>query len=367
MSNPIRVRIGPERVVMREALQPFMFHTREGRTAVVGQMPVPLGTVFPGVWATAVSDDGGQTWHDWRRPNIPGGSPFHEGCATQLRDGTIMLLQWSARGPETGGVWIAKRWESRDNWESVAGSFDSRVHLPQAKGGFDDDGHPVPDVFLHRTLLELPGGDLLLTAYCWFEGDDTPSTYRPSMKKFRTVLLRSSDRGQNFSFVTTVAADPTVGEEAFNEPVLERVTRGPHAGRLVVLMRTGSNKTFKHCPIYESHSDDEGGTWSAPRALEFGNVDPDLIETESGLLVASYGWRSWESRQPLDNPDVAKDIGPRHGNYLAFSRDGGETWSDAAQVNHEPSTCYTCVREVAPNRLLFVYDKGDAWQHKWKK
>jgi len=47
--------------------------------------------------------------------------------------------------------------------------------------------------FLHRSLIELPNGDLLLTAYGWFQGDEHAFTYRSSMKRFRTILLRSSD------------------------------------------------------------------------------------------------------------------------------------------------------------------------------
>jgi hypothetical protein len=361
MHNP-KLVIGPEVVIMPDALQPFLIRTRGGRIVVTGQLPVPLGTPFPGVWGTMVSDDGGQSWHD---PGIPGGSPFHEGCATQLSDGTILLLQWSARGPDSDGNWIATLWESRDEWRTLQGPFDARLHLPDAKGGFDDDGHPVPEVFLHRGLLTLPSDDLLLAAYGWFHSDDTPSTYRPSMKKFRVILLRSADRGRHWTLVSTVAVDPTVGEEGFNEPVLRRLTKGPRAGRLIVLLRTGSNKTFPHCPLYQTESDDQGETWSKPHPLPFGNVDPDLIELHDGTLVASFGWRTWQSRVHL-NAQPPKEIGPEHGNYLAFSFDQGDTWPQVVRVNHEPSSCYTCVVEVAPQRLLFVYDKGDAWQHIWK-
>lgn len=363
--NPIRVHIGPERIVLREGLQPFLFQTQAGRLVVLAQMPVPLGTQFPGVWGTMVSDDHGESWRAWTQEGIPGGSPFHEGCATQLRDGTILLLQWSARGPEPGGVWISKLWESRDNWESVQGPFDARMVLPEAKGGFDDEGHPVPEVFLHRSLIEMPDGTLLLVAYGWFHGDDTPSTYRPSMKKFRTLLLRSADRGRNWSLVSTVAADPTMGEEGYNEPVLVRVSRGPRAGRLIVHLRTGSNKTFKHCPIYQAESDDQGRTWTKPHALAWGNVDPDLIEMADGTLVASYGLRTWESRVHL-GAHPPKELGAGHGNWLAFSRDSGETWEPPIQITKEPSSCYTTVREVSPGRLIYVYDIGDAWQHVWK-
>jgi hypothetical protein len=146
--------------------------------------------------------------------------------------------------------------------------------------------------------------------------------------------------------------------------VLVRLTKGSHAGRLIALLRTGSNKTFAHNPIYQTESDDEGMTWSVPHPLGFENVDPDLIEMKNGVLVASCGWRTMESRVNLTSEP--KRIGAGHGNYLAFSHDGGESWTDVTQVTDTPSSCYTTVREIEPGKLLLVYDIGDWWQHVWQ-
>ena len=60
-----------------------------------------------------------------------------------------------------------------------------------------------------------------------------------------------------------------------------------------------------------------------------------------------------------------KTLGSGHGNYIALSYDQGETWTRETQVTDAPSTCYPCLCETAPNRLLMVYDVGDAWQHVW--
>lgn len=360
----LSLTIGPARRILPDAQQPFLLQARGGRLLLTGQLPAPAGTPFPGPWAAMVSDDAGQSWRRWQQPEIPGGSPFHEGCGAPLADGTFLLLSWSARGPSATGAWVAQRWESRDDLASFQGPYPARLHLPQAKGGFDDDGNPVPEVFLHRSLLQLPGGDLLLTAYGWFHGDDTPSTYRPSMRKLRSLLLRSSDGGANWSLASTIAVDPAVGEEGFNEPALVRLSRGPRAGRLIAHLRTGSNKTYPRNPIYQAVSDDDGACWSAPRPLPWDNVDPDLIELADGTLAASFGCRTPESRVHLAALPP-KTIGARHGNYLAISRDGGEHWDAPVQVTHEPSSCYTTLREIAPGRLLLVYDIGDWWQHVW--
>lgn len=362
--NSLSVTIGPEILMIPDGLQPFMLQTASGRLIAQAQLKVPPATPYPGIYANVVSDDGGATWQPWRQENIPGGSPFYEGCAAQLRDGTVVWLEYAATGPDENGDWTASLWESRDDLRTLQGPIKASFHLPQAKGGFDDDGNPAGNVFFHRSLLELPDGGLLLTAYCWFQEDTTPSTYMPTMNKLRTILLRSDDRGRNWSLVSTVASDPTVGEESFNEPAMVRLSRGPRAGRLICLLRTGSNKTFPHNPIYQTESDDDGRTWSTPHALDFENVDPDIIELSNGVLAASCGWRTEESRKH-HNPDP-KDIGAGHGNYLIFSFDQGETWTQKIHVTHEPSSCYTAIRETAPGKIVFVYDVGDWWHHVWK-
>ena len=45
--------------------------------------------------------------------------------------------------------------------------------------------------------------------------------------------------------------------------------------------------------------------------------------------------------------------------------DQGQTWASPIRITHEPSSCYTTVREVEPGKLLLVYDIGDWWQHVW--
>ena len=130
----------------------------------------------------------------------------------------------------------------------MRGPLVCRIDLPQAKGGFDDTGRPYSGVTFHRTILALPGGELLATIYCWFHEDNLPSSYEAKMNRYRCVLLRSSDRGETWRYGATIASDATVGEEGFDEPVMIRLSRGPRAGRLVCLMRTG-NRTS---PLYRS-------------------------------------------------------------------------------------------------------------------
>jgi len=249
----------------------------------------------------------------------------------------------------------------------------------------------------------MPNGDLLVTAYNSFAGDTAPAGYLASMMKTRVVLFRSRDHGAHWAYVTTVGVDGGVGTEGYGEPVLVRVSRGPHLGRLLCLIRTGRD-------LYGSHSDDDGLTWVRPTPVRFPGVDiydtakwealfvnkkgpdylpsdeligalvdPDLIQMKNGVLVCAFGarmpakkaneglGRSYLKGPDGKYPDMRPIPGrrydtwraPQNGDYLAFSLDGGDTWSHIVQYRSGlPTTHYAGVREVAPDLLYIVYDNS---------
>jgi len=148
-------------------------------------------------------------------------------------------------------------------------------------------------------------------------------------------------------------------------------------------MRTGRE-------LYEAISDDEGVTWSTPRPRVFANidiyrtdlwidqlrkykdfhgkpldennpdelrgavVDPDLIELRSGLLVAAFGVRV-PQKLCWQHPEH-----PWNGNYLAFSRDHGQTWSHVVRVTSGVlTTHYMAITETPRDNYLYItYDLG---------
>jgi hypothetical protein len=164
--------------------------------------------------------------------------------------------------------------------------------------------------------------------------------------------------------------------------VVLRVSKGPHVGRLICHMRTGRE-------VYEALSDDEGKTWTKPRPITFAGldiqrtelwvdmfrhlkgkkgpldeknveelpgavVDPDLIELRSGLLVAAFGVRITQKACWSE---------PRHpwnGNYLAFSRDHGATWSTVVRMTSGVlTTHYMAIEELPTDNAIYVaYDLG---------
>jgi len=384
----VQVTFGPERLVIEGGLQPFMVITKTGAIVVQSQLPEhPFPSKRQSLhWAmgTVISRDGGDTWT--RIPLEPGKKGLNmEGGAIQLRDGSLLALDTYVVPGTSPGEGIGELYHSNDDWRTLQGPVDITFNLPGVnfRGSKDDMGRPHDAVRLHRRILELPNGDLLTTLYGWFEGDDEPAGYMPTMRKTRVVLLRSSNRGRHWDLVSTVAVDPKVGTEGFNEAVLARLSSGPLAGRLICQMRTGREQR-------EAVSDDGGRTWTPayprvyadldvyrtekwedmfrgakdkkgrpidgnPIELIGAVVDPDLLELRNGVLVASFGVRV----PPRANWPRAEH--PWNGSYLAISLDHGATWSHVVRMTSGVlTTHYTAIGETSQdNRIFLAYDLGD--------
>ncbi|MBS0662961.1 MAG: exo-alpha-sialidase [Verrucomicrobia bacterium] len=379
----VRLEFGEPHLVMKGGLQPSLLGTSAGTLIVQAQTvdaPLPSKRIsYPSAIMTVVSRDGGRIWTEFPRPKGENGLNF-EGGAVQLRSGRIVALDTYI--PPTGDEQYGQGelYVSDDDWRTLRGPEEVLFHLPGVNyhGSSDDYGRAHVAVRLHRRLLELPDGDLLATVYGWFQGDNTPADYLPTMKKTRAFLVRSSDAGHNWRLVGTIAADSSIGTEGFDEPALVRISAGPNADRLRCYLRTGRE-------LYETWSDDEGVTWARPRILDFGVidirhtdkwaamfqgvverdgrpvnligsvVDPDVVELRNGLLVCTVGVRI-----------PARSCWPRagypgNGDYLAVSVDHGETWSHVVRLTSGIlTTHYTAVTETNQDNQLFVaYDLGD--------
>ncbi|MBE7539921.1 MAG: hypothetical protein HS122_16110 [Opitutaceae bacterium] len=384
----VRVTFSPPSEIIHDGLQPFLTITRTGALIVQSQLSAksfPSSRMaYHSLLATSISRDGGATWQSI--PLKPGDNGLNmEGGAVQLRDGTILALDTFVTPGPRAGTGVGQLYVSHDDWRTLEGPIEVSFDLPgiDYSRSSDDSGKVHAAARLHRRILELPNGDLLTTLYGWFDGDDEPAAYMPTMKRSRVVLLRSRDRGRHWTLASTIASGRKVGTEGYNEPVIARISSGPNSGRLICQMRTGREQR-------EAVSDDDGRSWSEPRTRVYadldvyrtekwrdmflgvkdrsgreivGNpvemigavVDPDLIELRSGLLVASFGVRvppraCWPRAEH-----------PWNGNYLAVSLDHGETWSHVVRMTSGIlTTQYTAIGEMpGENQIYFAYDLGD--------
>lgn len=383
----IQLSFGEEQLILDGGLQPFIIFTKKGTLVTQAQTPKAAPPAkrmsYPSVVATVVSRDAGKTWKSFPLETGVTG-PMIEGGSIVLKDNTILALDtYVTPGPKPG-TGLGQLWRSTDDWKTVEGPIEATFTIPDANfyASTDDSGGPHAALRLHRRILQLPNGDLLTTIYGWLNPDNEPAHYMRTMKKTRVMLLRSKNGGKHWDYVSTVAVDPKVGTEGFDEPSIVRISSGPNVGRLLCHMRTGRE-------LREAYSDDEGRTWSKSVPRIFGEldvyatdkwaslfkdvirhgkpigdnpdeiigavVDPDLIELQGGVLAASFGVRV-PPRACWPRAEF-----PWNGNYLAFSFDHGATWTHLVRMTSGVlTTHYTAIEEKpGGGALYYAYDLGD--------
>ena len=300
------------------------------------------------------SVDNGKTW-TLDPPRV-----LREDAMVQLRDGTVLVYDGHTHAV-TPGSKQAKgvAYHSRDGGRTFQGPIEVTVNMPKAcvLPGPDKAGRPYgapeyrgpvdgigEELCFWGEGLELPDGSVLATSHVYFEGD--PSS--------REVAVISKDQGLTFDCVSTVGHDQNRRRggpdryEGYSEGALSWTS----AGDILCMMRIGQCPSrecnwpapgqirlgqCKGTPMHQARSSDYGRTWSKPTSVGVCSVDPDLALMSNGVLVCSYG---------------------RPGNFIMFDPTGtGDHWQEPILVQWGGgATGYTGIREIAPGKLLHVYD-----------
>jgi len=278
------------------------------------------------------SSDKGKTWEP-----MPIGVNRHEAVGV-LRDGTVLAYDDYAFRKE-GNVFVGQMCVSKDGGRTFGPVELAFFHRPAGAASVDAGTYwhaedldkyrttsaKWSDQLCHalwRSILEKKDGTLIACAHTGYKGD--------KKGKARVVCYHSTDGGRNWTSESTVAYDPDVGGEGFVEPVMSFCSNGD----VLCMMRHG---------LWQARSTDGGKTWQPYRALDVRGVDPDLCLMTCGVLACSYG---------------------RPGNRIMFSADGtGREWADQIQIYEyqRGSFGYTGIVEVQPGKLLYVYDRHDAY------
>ena len=169
----LQVELGSEKTVAQGAGWPYLFETSEGTTVVLGHVKWIPKSPYP-IHFTVRSYDGRKTWEPWTPAPEQGTGPMTEGVAVQLKDGRILIFDVYAEHTRNR-IFQGKRWISWDGWRTVSGPESIRVSVPKAEiSGVDDRGEPISRLYIRRSVLLLPGGDLLASAYRRFDEDTAP-------------------------------------------------------------------------------------------------------------------------------------------------------------------------------------------------
>lgn len=186
-------------------------------------------------------------------------------------------------------------------------------------------------------LYPLDDSTLLAFVYVSTELDETSKRHR-----FVAVCLESTDWGRSWAVRSVPGPwDPALEKknrrekplDGFCEPSVTRLRNGGH----LIVMRIGAWQR-----LYSARSTDGCRTWSKPKEISVFGILPTVLTLPDGVLALCTG-----------RPD----------NTLSFSVDDGESWPwtlrllDQTNPDH-PSTRNNTMIQVAPGRLLYVYDYG---------
>ena len=305
------------------------------------------------------SSDGGKTWQ-------PAGHILENSTFQYPEpDGEVIMFQSSFTSehstgegrPEISyvktdqpGIFEAKFFRSKDNGKTRI-SDPAKIHLPEPYRHWKG--------VLCRKIVAQSDGSLLMSMYC---RDDKS---RGHTRMFRSLVLKSTDRGKNWHYLSTIAFDlaENVRQEGFDETSLIVFPDG----KVSAFMRSGASYQAsigstnygdysvdmpfsygEQTPVYMTTSLDAGKSWSSAKPITDYGVWPDSLLMQNGLLAVSYG---------------------RPGNWLMFSANAGRNWGPIIPFYHDlyPPDCgnYFSMAEVAPNVLLVVYARtnlNDHWQ-----
>ena len=113
-------------------------------------------------------------------------------------------------------------------------------------------------------------------------------------------------------------------------------------GQLLAVLRAHNSDKQPYKPLYVCRSDDRGKTWTKPQPtrLHLYSISPALAVLDNGVVACAHG-------------------GP--GLHIAFSTDGGQTWSEKVTLSKMPEPTITGqidMVKIGPNRLLAIAGVG---------
>ena len=198
-------------------------------------------------------------------------------------------------------------------------------------------GKTFGGVRVHRRIIELPDGTLMVPAYGTFAGSS----------RGYSAILQSTDGGTSWTYRSIIPASITPGT---NEVGWSYTSDG----RLLAVVRTAATPNT----LVYSYSDDDGKTWGEAQPLlgpdgnQVQGIYPDVVLQPNGTLLLATG-----------RPDVR----------VLVSKDGtGRSWQvqDTVFANYpstgnngryDGSSGNTTMENVGPSRTLLFYDQCHVW------
>ena len=185
--------------------------------------------------------------------------------------------------------------------------------------------------------------DGCLLAFCEARKDD-----RGDSGNIDLVVKRSTDNGRNWS-APMVAWDAELNTAGNPCPVVDQRT-----GRIVMLMcwnlatdlHAGTSVDTRR--VYQTHSDDDGLTWTDPREITASVKDPSWWWYATGPGIGIQLEKGpHKGRLVIPANHTAEGY---YGGHTLFSDDGGDTWTVSSLI--KPTVNESQMVELSDGRLM---------------
>jgi hypothetical protein len=241
---------------------------------------------------------------------------------------------------EKQGIPIYTRKPGQEDWTREMAYWDPDLLI--------DGKLPSPIQTSEAHAVHLPNGSLVTAVWRQAVMSDLRPDGSLNKEGENHQIWRSDDRGRTWKVAGTIPrlrwwtdyphppADATVRAHLLALP----------SGRWIAAYRTQGLHYSSGGPLVISSSDDEGKTWSKPRAIRLPGCNPLGIVLKNGVAVLSY---------------------QRPGVFLTFCGDGlGERWGNDVTLvkawrhqRNENSCCNGSFVVTGPDRFIYAYSKWD--------
>jgi hypothetical protein len=283
----------------------------------------------------AVSTDRGHTWSDAQARNPIPDAPSYG--LTRLRNGDVLAVDYHTyMTPDSGNlqaeVPTAISHDGGMTWTQRAGTMTAPQAMRNISSVTDRPGSPLGGFVLVHSVVEDPDGTLHQSGYGYYADD----------KKYRQIVMTSTDEGANWTIAATVAYEPNLSTDPRFEGPCEGAIARVADGSLLIVMRTGSYQ-----PMYTSRSTDGGATWSPLQKLVAGPAHQPVVGIYPTMTL-------------MGNGQLVLWIG-RPGQRMLASPDGtGRSWTSPQEIDYRNSGNGATLA-VDANHLLVFGDRGANW------
>jgi hypothetical protein len=277
------------------------------------------------------SADIGQTWSDTPPSGEDPKGPFFGGEKSVVTISGTEIISFARTlipdGLTPQNFRLSGSRKGTLTWGSVAPFVSNNMLIPESSPYFSDNGGAEVGFLKHHGDVWLRDGSLLSQFYGAYRedlgnfADSYPALFK--MIKWRTITMRSRDRGLTFGEPKTIA------------------------GPFMLARGSGSSPS-------------DPSTLPAYALTQEGFCEADMVRAKNGDLVSVY--RTGGRRPGASNNDAPQAGSPV---YLNYSPDDGESWSTPVQLNTiPPHICQSsenpCIVALSNGVLVMTWSQGSA-------